>query len=262
VKDIKCIIVFLTIVPALVTGAGASELTMKYLDGIKYYKAGQFAEAVSAFSSISDAGIQNGKLYYNLGNAYLKNGQSGHAVLWYERALRLMPNDPDLKFNHKYTPSLLKDEPDDGNLPIFKVLFFWKHLLSVTTIQWTAILLNLFFVLMLTLQVVRKKIRFKMPAYLLLIVASIFILTAVYNFYETVYIKKAVILPEQVSVRSGLTTSSTELFVLHAGTKIKIEKENKGFFRIFFLMERLGGSGNLMPVSYKDLPVQSRTESN
>jgi tetratricopeptide (TPR) repeat protein len=236
----KHTITCITILFILTTGVAASELTMAFFDGIKYYKAEEYAKAASAFSGVADAGIKNGKLFYNLGNAYLKNGQLGHAVLWYERALRLIPDDPDLKFNHEYILSLIKDEPDVGNLPIFRVLFFWKHLMSATAIQWTGIILNLFAVLMLTIQVVLKKKKVKTPAYLLLILAVIFILTAFYNFYETAYIKEAVILPEQVSVRSGLTDNSTELFVLHTGTKVKIEKENKAFFRIFFSDGKIG----------------------
>jgi tetratricopeptide (TPR) repeat protein len=236
----KHTIACITILFILMTGAAASELTMAFFDGIKNYKAEEYAKAASAFSGVADAGIKNGKLFYNLGNSYLKNGRLGHAVLWYERALRLIPDDPDLKFNHEYVLSLIKDEADDGNLPIFRVLFFWKHLMSATTIQWTGILLNLFAVLMLTIPVVRKKKKVKTSAYLLLILAVIFILTAFYNFYETAYIKKAVILPEQVSVRSGLTDNSTELFVLHTGTKVKIEKENTAFFRIFFSDGKIG----------------------
>jgi len=239
-KAMKHAITCITILFMLVTGAAASELPMSFLDGIKYYRAEEYAKAASAFSNVADAGIRNGKLFYNLGNAYLKNGQLGHAVLWYERALRLIPDDPDLKFNHEYALSLIKDEPDDGNLPIFRVLFFWKHLLSATTIQWAGIMLNLFAVLMLIIQVVRKKKKANTPAYLLLMLAGIFILTAFYNYYETAYIKEAVILPGQVSVRSGLTENSTELFVLHTGTKVKIEKENKAFFRIFFSDGKIG----------------------
>ena len=240
IKKIKLATTGVMILFILLTGAEASELTMAFLDGIKHYKAQEYAEAVSAFSNVADAGIQNGKLFYNLGNAYLKNGQLGHAVLWYERALRLMPGDPDLKFNHEYALSLIKDEADDGNLPVFRVLFFWKHLMRATTIQWTGIILNLFAVLILTVRVVRKNKTVRTPAYLLLILAVIFILTAVYNFYETAHIKKAVILPEQVSVRSGLTGNATELFVLHTGTKVTIEKENEAFFRIYFSNGKIG----------------------
>jgi uncharacterized protein YgiM (DUF1202 family) len=41
-------------------------------------------------------------------------------------------------------------------------------------------------------------------------------------------------------VRSGLTEDSTELFVLHAGTKVKIGKERNGFYRISFSDTKIG----------------------
>ena len=85
----------------------------------------------------------------------------------------------------------------------------------------------------------RKKV-FKLPAYLFLIPTVIFTLTAFFNLYEARYIKHAIIIPEKVAVRSGLTGESTELFVLHAGTKVKIQKENKDFYRIYFSDGKIG----------------------
>ena len=41
-------------------------------------------------------------------------------------------------------------------------------------------------------------------------------------------------------VRSGLTEDSTELFVLHAGTKVKIGKERNVFYRISFSDTKIG----------------------
>jgi SH3-like domain-containing protein len=68
----------------------------------------------------------------------------------------------------------------------------------------------------------------------------VFTLTAFYNYYASRYLKQAVILPDSVAVRSGLTTDSTELFVLHGGTKVKIDKENRDFYRIYFSDGKIG----------------------
>jgi SH3-like domain-containing protein len=68
----------------------------------------------------------------------------------------------------------------------------------------------------------------------------IFTLTAVYNDYEADFIKEAVILPAKVSIRSGLTNDATELFVLHAGTKVKIDKEKDDYIRISFSEGKIG----------------------
>ena len=76
--------------------------------------------------------------------------------------------------------------------------------------------------------------------YVILTVALVFTLTAFYNHYAVRYVKEAVILPDKIAVRSGLTEDSTELFGLHAGTTVKIEKENKDFYRIYFSEGKIG----------------------
>lgn len=236
----KCKLWCLLTVFLLVMPAGATETTRAFLDGVNNYKAENYEAAIVDFSKIVAAGIRNGDLYYNLGNAYLKTGDIGHAMLWYERALKLIPHDPDLKFNHEYVLTLVKDEKEDNRLPVLRVVFFWQHLFSAGTIQQTALILNLLFWLILTLQVLRRKKILKLTNYIILILALVFMLTVFYNYYASRYLKQVVILPDSVAVRSGLTSDSTELFVLHAGTKVKIDKDNNGFYRIYFSDGKIG----------------------
>lgn len=55
--------------------------------------------SVAAYESLLQAGIENGKLYYNLGNAHLLLGDTGRAVLNYRRAQAFIPTDPNLQAN-------------------------------------------------------------------------------------------------------------------------------------------------------------------
>lgn len=224
----------------MTTGIEAAEFTRDFEDGVQYYKADNFPAAISAFSKIADGGVNNGKLFYNLGNAYLKNNDIGHAVLWYERALKLMPGDPDLNFNHQYALTLVKDQRENKKISIFRILFFWKYLLSPNTVKWSGVILNMIFWSVLGLQAVKRKKILKMPCGAAFALALVFILTAFYNHYEALYLKEAVILSDEVSVRSGLSEQATELFVLHAGTKVKIEKEKRDFVRIYFSDGKIG----------------------
>jgi tetratricopeptide (TPR) repeat protein len=232
------LLIMLILCSGRITGAG--EIAQTFLDGIKNYKEGRFAEASAAFSKVADEGIKNGKLFYNLGNSHLKNGDIGNAILWYERSLKLSPDDPDLKFNYEYALSLTRDEKGDKELPLVRILFFWKYLLSQTYIQWAAIFFNTIFWSLTTVRTVQRKDRFKTLSHLILILGLIFTLTAVYNDYEADFIKEAVILPAKVSIRSGLTNDATELFVLHAGTKVKIDKEKDDYIRISFSEGKIG----------------------
>ncbi|MDM8516948.1 tetratricopeptide repeat protein [Desulfobacterales bacterium HSG16] len=243
IQRIAVLCVFIcTLLALLIPSIGySSEDARNFLDGIREYRSGNYESAIKAFSKIAESGVQNGKLYYNLANAHLKNDDIGQAMLWYERALKLIPHDPDLKFNHKHALSLVKDERDEKNFPILKVVFFWKHMLSKKTVKWIAIVLNLSFWVILAFRTIRKKRRiFRSSLYFVLIPLLIFTSTAFYNYYENAFLKEAIILYKKVSVRSALSDGSTELFVLHSGTKVKIEKEKGDYFRIFFSEGKIG----------------------
>ena len=224
----------------LLTPVQATELTRTFLDGIHSYKIEDYQTAIAEFSKIADIGIKNGKLFYNLANAYLKNGDIGHAVYWYERALKLMPHDPDLKFNHEYALTLVKDEKEDTRTPILRVFFFWQQLLSADTIQWAALIFNALFWLIVALQVIWRQKILKLTGHVILGLSLVCLMTAFFNYYSDKYRKQAVMLYDKVSVRSGLAEDSTELFVLHAGTKVKIDKENRDFCRIYFSDGKIG----------------------
>ena len=237
---------FLPVLFFCFTATGFSdEFSESFITGIKYYRAQNYTEAISEFTKITDSGIKNGKLFYNLANAYMKNGNLGKAVLWYERAYKLIPGDPDLQFNMEYASMQLKDAPEERGSQVIKIIFFWKFILKIPAVQWTAIALNIIFWLILCIRIIQKSIIqkkriFKLPVYCIMFFAIIFISTAFYNYYESLTIKQAVIIHEKVSVRSGFAKKSTELFVLHEGTKIRVEKEQKDFYKIIFSKEKIG----------------------
>src|ERR1051326_2790731 len=62
------------------------------------YDAGKFAAAAAVYEKLEP---KTAHVYYNLGNAWFRQGKMGLAVLNYERARRLAPRDPDLLANLK-----------------------------------------------------------------------------------------------------------------------------------------------------------------
>ncbi|MBW2367689.1 MAG: tetratricopeptide repeat protein [Deltaproteobacteria bacterium] len=112
--------------------AQAELVTQSYLDGIKHYEAQDFTEAIDAFTRVVESGVSNGKLFYNLANAHFKHSNLGPAILWYERARRLLPNDPDIRFNLDYASSLVQDEKETSTAPLVRILFFWKDLIPLS----------------------------------------------------------------------------------------------------------------------------------
>lgn len=231
-----CVLFILASVPA----CPASQDARHFLAALEAYKAGDYTTAISGWQAIAQSGVQNGKLFYNLGNACLKAKQLGSAIYWYERALRLLPNDPDLRFNYDYARSLTQDAPEEGPSPLVRIFFFWNYQLSSRTIKILAIGFNLLFWLLAMVWRLTRRRAFRRAALLALVPVVVFTLTTAFNYYAAAHRRQAIILPENVAVRSGLETSSTELFTLHAGAKVNVLKTLKGHYQIRFSREKIG----------------------
>jgi tetratricopeptide (TPR) repeat protein len=220
--------------------APASQSARTFMEGTKAFQNGDWPAAIAAFKRLADGGVDNGKLFYNLGSAYLKNDDLGHAMLWYERALKRIPDDPDLRFNYDFALTLTKDERGEKESPLLQILFFWKYQLSHSSIRWIAICLNAALWIALSVLVVRKR-RLIRPFVILIAAATlVFSATAVYNYVEAAQVRYAVILTEQAAVRSGFTDTATQLFVLHAGTKVGIARETDTHLLIRYTEDKIG----------------------
>ncbi len=66
------------------------------------YQAGHTSQAIQAYEQLVVQGAQDSVLFYNLGNAYLQQGDLGRAILNYQRAARLDPRDADIRANLAY----------------------------------------------------------------------------------------------------------------------------------------------------------------
>ena len=60
---------------------------------------GHFKEAIAGYQDLVHAGQWNANLFYNLGNAYFRTRDFGHAILNYERALALDNHHPEATAN-------------------------------------------------------------------------------------------------------------------------------------------------------------------
>ena len=230
----------LVLLLAVAVSVPASPTVRTFMDGTEAFHKGDWPEAIAAFESLVDSRVDNGKLFYNLGNAYLKNDDLGRAVLWNERALKHIPDDPDLRFNYDYALTMTKDERGEKESPLLRILFFWKYQLSPSTIRLLALILNATLWVALSVLVVRKK-RLLRPSVILIATATVILsATAAFNYVEAAHVRYAIILPEQVPVRSGFADTTTQLFVLHAGTKARVARETDTHLLIRYTEDKIG----------------------
>lgn len=210
-----------------------------FVDAVRAYKAGDYAAAAAQFESIAKTRVNNPDLFYNTGNAYLKSQDIGRAILWYERARKLAPSDPDLKFNLAYAQSLLKDKKE----PKFffsNILYFWQGLVSLQWLQYASITLSFCFFIWATVQKARNRHVFSGIGIFIFLLFAGTTLAAGLEYNRINSDVKAVILAEQAGVRSGTMDNATLLFDLHAGTRVRVLKKKDNYMKIRFAKDKVG----------------------
>lgn len=96
---------------------------------------GLYAKSAMRYERIiKEGGIENGRLYYNLGNVYFRMKDIGRAIVNYRRAEQFIPNDPNLKQNMEYARKKRLDEIEEKEkTKVLKTVFFWHYDLSTKT---------------------------------------------------------------------------------------------------------------------------------
>lgn len=231
--------VMITMALLLIGNAHAGDVSRAFLEAVDDYQNGRYEAAAQGFSWIADSGIRNGQLYYNAGNAWFKAGDIGRAVLWYERAKHLIPNDPELAFNLSHVRSFVVDKPPQEE-SVLHAVFFWRQMVGQRYLVWTAVIFNGIAAAGLFWRMGLNKYLPMAVVYGCLLVVLLAGGTAGFNMISDVVWQKGVVLPAAVSVKSGVSDLSTELFVLHAGTKVTVQARQKGYCRIRFGDDKIG----------------------
>jgi len=78
--------------------------------------------------------------YYNLGNAYWRNGEAGNAIINYERALRLDPSHDDARTNLQFVRTKIQDLPEDDSAFLSNLHAGITSFMSPDAWAWTAFL--------------------------------------------------------------------------------------------------------------------------
>ncbi|HUJ09365.1 MAG TPA: tetratricopeptide repeat protein [Verrucomicrobiae bacterium] len=203
----------------------------------KLYDEGKFPEAAAAYEKITP---KTANVYYNLGNAWFREGKLGLAILNYERARRLTPRDPDVLANLRFAEQRLGVE--DVNTPPRAIQrFLHSVVVSHTPTEWGAFELV---ALWLTLLAVAGCIFLPRAHTAFLVVAIIGFLgfgaSAFALGYEAITrhtAPQAVVVIDDSEARFAPLPESTVHFKLAEGTKIVIREDRDQWL----LVERADG---------------------
>jgi tetratricopeptide (TPR) repeat protein len=93
-----CLVLFLSL-----TRGPAADRPSLFDEANRLYEQGKYAEAASHYESLIASGRNSPGVFFNLGNAWFKQGELGRALLNYRKAEALAPRDPDIQANLRFT---------------------------------------------------------------------------------------------------------------------------------------------------------------
>lgn len=228
----KLLLIFAISFAGLTTAVNAQTLAVRNLwdAGNDAYARTEYSQAVSYYDSIQTLGYTGHKLYYNLGNAYFKDGKIGPAILNYERAISLRPTDSDAKHNLQIANGFVKDKI--VSVPEFFLSTWIRSLrMAISSNAWASISV-LFFVLTLAtvlLYLLSGRLVLRKTGFYSAIVSfCLFVVTISFSAMERrniLHPDEAIVMQSSASVRSSPDNSSKELFIIHEGTKVKVVRE-------------------------------------
>jgi tetratricopeptide (TPR) repeat protein len=129
---------FAGILAAAATPDAAASPQQQFIEANHALEKGDLDQAEVGYQALLGKGFQGAEFFYNLGNLYYRKGERGRSILFYERALRLAPRDPDIAFNLSLARSHIKDDGDS----IFQQVFLS---FTITELGWALTMLSWLF---------------------------------------------------------------------------------------------------------------------
>jgi len=208
----------------------ASAFDQVFDQGVQAYERGDFPAAIASFERLVSEGVEQEEVFFNLGNAYYRNGQVAPAIANYERAWRLDPGVPYVRENLDRAVGRTERAMSRPQPPAWEQsLFFWHAGLSsgeslgVAGTAWALAWL----VLML---------RAARPwPYLRGVAVAGFIVAAAFAgswWIKTHPPRIAVAAEARVPVRYGNRPEETVRFELYEGDRVSIEQMKNGWARV------------------------------
>lgn len=207
--------------------AFAGEAEDNFAKANQLYKNGEYAKAINKYEKIIDNGYKSAALYYNLGNAYYKIDEIGLSILYYEKALKFHPNDEDILFNLNIAK--LKTVDKIEKVPDFFINQLWKKIVSsMNSNKWSYISIFVFFLFIgsIAIFIFSANPFVKKTFFATGIVFLATSITLSIASFQRLRLDRqenyAIITQPSVYVKSAPSESSTDLLILHEGTKINI----------------------------------------
>lgn len=201
------------------------------------YNEGAYQEAIMLYDSVLSDGIISRDLFYNTGNAYFKVNDLPHAILYFEKALKLDPGNKDVLFNLRIANSMKVDKIEA--VPELFYVQWWKsfrNILPANAWAWISVLFfaGIFFMAVVFMVSSSTAIR-RSTFWSGMVFIFLFVISSImsYQKYTEAQSKDyGIVFTPTITVKSSPSKTSVDLFVIHEGSKVKVIDEVEGWYEI------------------------------
>jgi len=197
----------------------------------------QYDTAINMYQQVLKKGLVSSTLYFNLGDAYFRQKDMPSAILYFEKAKKLDPNNPDIQYNLNLANTMIPDKI--VKVPKMFLKRWWNYFYEMFDANIWAILSLIsfaFFVLLVGIFILSRgrnsrKISFFAGLLMLLVTVAAFGLASQKSYYMQHH-SEAIIFTPTITAKSSPTPNSVDLFVIHQGTKVRLLDEVDGWEKI------------------------------
>ena len=191
------------------------------------YNEGDYLKAISYYEDILAGNQHSAALYFNLGNAHYKLGHIAPSIYYYEKALLLDPDDPEIRNNLGFAQNMTLDAiqplPQTDLHRLYNRLVYF---LSLDAWAWAGVVFMFLFVTGFVLFSSWKRPNRKRAALIGALIALFLSLgcTTLAYLQQLAYRadQPAIVFDEEVVARSEPNPRSQEAFRLHEGTRVQM----------------------------------------
>jgi len=241
----SCIVTALVLLVLLFNGPAisAEEPADEFARANELYEQREYDSAVQAYAKIINEGVESASLYFNLGNAYFKKGDLGHAILYYLRAKRLDPSDEDIVSNLEFARQFSRVQMEGVQLnPINSFLISLVDPYRIDSLAWASsgcfVLFFLFLIIRFGLGISNPGVRIGIILALILLVVSTSLTT--FKYRHEFLTRRGVIVAEEAPVKTGPTEQSDIELQGAPGLVVEILDETVDYYNVLFENKRRG----------------------
>ncbi len=200
------------------------------------YEQREYEKASQEYAKILDIDAESGPLYFNIGNTFFKMGKTGHAILAYKKAQRLMPGDSDLKSNLAYAESLTEDSALQA-LPQNRMAWLFKFPFreySLNTVSIILIALYLMLIAMFLMGIINTVFKRRMTILFYPVLIGFLLTLGAFSFryYDEEILSHGVVVAKEAECKYEPIDKSNNYFTLKEGQEVLVLKTRNGWRRI------------------------------